>query len=169
MTWRGILFISISKHFSNSSKLRQKHYSCMYNCACVYINRTITRFTWKQQMFGNGHTRPTEGGPTKFHSHFLMGKNILYLNFRWMDFLKYIYEQTFQQKMSCQIIFCHFIFVDDLNFAYLVRSYIYLHSQLSWPDLVELGRTLSDQTDMRDFAWYTQSVFQRFKFYDKSA
>ena len=26
---------------------------------CLYINRTITWFTWKQGMFGNQHTRPT--------------------------------------------------------------------------------------------------------------
>ena len=31
----------------------------MYNFACVYINRTIMRFTWELGTFGNRHTRPT--------------------------------------------------------------------------------------------------------------
>ena len=56
------LFISIPEHFSGSIKIRQKHYSCMYNFVCLYINRTITRFIWKQGMFGNWHTRPTSPG-----------------------------------------------------------------------------------------------------------
>ena len=47
-----ILFISIPEHFSGSSKLRQKHYSCMYKFVCLYNNRTITLFTWEQGMFG---------------------------------------------------------------------------------------------------------------------
>ena len=39
-----ILFISIPEHFSDSSKFRQKHYSCVYNFVFLYINRTITWF-----------------------------------------------------------------------------------------------------------------------------
>jgi hypothetical protein len=45
MPFPPILFISIPEHYSGSSKLRQKHYSCMYNFICLYINRTLTRFT----------------------------------------------------------------------------------------------------------------------------
>ena len=54
----SILFISITEHFSGSSKLRQKHYSFLYNFVCLCTNQTIKQFTTKQ-VFGNQHTRPT--------------------------------------------------------------------------------------------------------------
>ena len=36
----------------------------MYNFDCLYTNRLITRFTRKQGMFGNRHTRPTYSSPS---------------------------------------------------------------------------------------------------------
>ena len=54
----SILFISNTEHFSGLSKLRQKHYSCLYNLVCLCTNQTITQFTTKQ-VFGNQHTNKT--------------------------------------------------------------------------------------------------------------
>ena len=41
----GILIISVPEHLSGSSKLRQKHYSFMYNFFCLFTNM---RFNSKQ-------------------------------------------------------------------------------------------------------------------------
>ena len=60
--------------------LKQAHAKtlpCMYNFFCLYIERTITRFTYKQGMFGNRHTKPRWwrwGGCSPLHPDYLCFK-----------------------------------------------------------------------------------------------